>query len=374
MPKLVVLKDTIFKISPEQSDQLTSSQKVSIAKGQSLDIISAELKKGHFFVRLTSSISPVGNSGYFFAGHVQVDDITNLDVPSKLVRTSKEGSKWFAEIDFGEKFFVGKRVFYRDGGFYGLNNLDAIAGKYIPDDYKSKYGFWANFIYPTACAESFGGSFTCLNTYDRARFTFGFMQYAAHVPSGDFVKFFCELLKTPLGSGYFSDLEVDAQNNIFKITNEGLKPLANAQTTIPLLNYLNPSLADVEEIEVIQSAKFIHWAIHSQQHRDIQVDCAIKNFKDAMQTYAKWYPLDGLPDKVCLIVADIHHQGRAKKAVVKEALNTDGNHQSAFNNLIKIGENSYSERIKTLKNEIKKLESSGSLGRLFYSKQLSDFV
>ena len=40
-------------------------------------------------------------------------------------------------------------------------------------------------MHPTAIAE--GALFHTLNTYDRAQFTFSFLQFAAHVLDGDFV-------------------------------------------------------------------------------------------------------------------------------------------------------------------------------------------
>ena len=42
-------------------------------------------------------------------------------------------------------------------------------------------GDWAFYLQPTISAES-NGFFTCLNTYDRARFTFGHVQLGAHTP------------------------------------------------------------------------------------------------------------------------------------------------------------------------------------------------
>ncbi|MBK8564796.1 MAG: hypothetical protein IPN76_16030 [Saprospiraceae bacterium] len=88
-------------------------------------------------------------------------------------------------------------------GNLGLMHSKLIDGcVYKPEEYTEEHGFWAHFIYPTSICES-QGSFLCLNTYDRAKFTFTFMQYAAHVPNGDFVKYFRELLKLPLASEYF---------------------------------------------------------------------------------------------------------------------------------------------------------------------------
>ena len=72
------------------------------------------------------------------------------------------------------KFNIGSKTRY--DGNVGLFNTSVTAGIiYKPEDYTTEYGFWAYFIYPTAMAES-SGSFKCLNTYDRAQFTFSFMQ------------------------------------------------------------------------------------------------------------------------------------------------------------------------------------------------------
>lgn len=370
MALLKVIQSTVFKKLPKQSTDLPDDEKVSVNAGESFDLISAQLERGHYLVKLSNDISPIGAIGYFFAGHVQVEGLS-VDVPSKIVRTRKDGKKWFAQVDSGSEFFVGRGVSY--AGNLGLMNvMDDAAGQYNPGDHRSTYGFWADFIFPTAQCES-NGRFNCLNTYDRAFFTFGFLQYAAHVPNGDFVKFFCKLLETPLGKGYFSDLVVQ-DGNIVRETTRGQLVLTNNVTTEPLLKYLNPTLNDVEEQEVIQAAKFVHWVINSQEHRDIQVECGIAHFKKAMQKYAIWYPLDGVPDKVCLVIADIHHQGRAKVSAVKVALDTNGDYKTAYQNLLEIGQISYSERIKTLKKAIADLEKAGILGTKVYSKIQKDFI
>jgi len=65
---------------------------------------------------------------------------------------------------------------------------------------------FGDFIEPTARCE--GQSFITLNTYDRARFTFGFAQFAAHEPDGDFVTWFRDMLGQSEASDYFPDLAV----------------------------------------------------------------------------------------------------------------------------------------------------------------------
>jgi len=164
-----------------------------------------------------------------------------------------------------------------------------------------------------------GGFYHTLNTYDRARFTFSFMQFGAHVPEGDFVRYLRKLLKLPLAVEYFPDLTLE-NNRITRVTDHRPDPLESDQTTEGLLDYLNPSLREVEDTEVIQAAKFIHWVQHDPLHKDAQVETAISNRRDKMVQYARKYALDGKSDIVCLVVADIRHQGRAKDTSIIHAL------------------------------------------------------
>lgn len=369
MATLIVITDTVFKAFPIQSTELDSTQKANVPKGKSFDVLSIELKRGHYLVELPEEISPVGKFGYFFAGHIQLEN-TIISVPSKIVKIGKQGKNWVASVDGGSEFFVGKEVQYKEN--IGLNNINNdAAGQYQANNYRNQYGFWADFIVPTAKCES-NGYFNCLNTYDRAFFTWGFLQYAAHVPNGDFIKFMLQLLETPLAKGYFPELFVQ-DGQIFKETNNGNIQLTNKDSTKKLMAYLNPTIASVEEQEVIQSAKFIHWAIYSKQQQDIQVKCGIDHFKQAMKRYSSWYPLDGVPDKVCLVIADIHHQGRAQKRDVYKAMDTNGNYDKAFSNLLEIGEEEYSGRIKTLTKEIQNLIDDGILGKRIYDISTNNF-
>ncbi|KAF0249166.1 MAG: hypothetical protein FD167_1428, partial [bacterium] len=136
--------------------------------------------------------------------------------------------------------------------------------------------------------------------------------------------------------------------------------------------YLNPSLGEVEEIEVINSAKFIHWSKDSK-HIDIQVECGVNHIKDAMSDYSRRYDLDGRSDKVCLVVADIRHQGRGKSVEIINALNTSDDDQ-AYKNLLEIGEHAYQSRIETLKQTISTMAAQGKFGHKKYSSVQNDFI
>lgn len=284
----------------------------------------------------------------------------------KLVSFSLEqGSKYFGKID-GTRFYIGSRVPY-DGG-KGLMNIEGTAAqRYNRATFRDDFGFWADFIHPTAMAE--GALFHTLNTYDRARFTFSFLQFAAHVPNGDFVRYLRELLTLPLALEYFPDLQVQG-GRVCRLGDRGLTALESDASTDGLLDYLNPSLREIEDTEVIQAAKFIHWAQSDAEHRRLQIEIGVEEFREKMAQYAQRYSLDGASEVVCLLVADIRHQGRAKSEVIMTALQS----ANPVAKLLEIGASRYPQRIAVLRKEIKALTDDGTFGGLKYSEAAGDFV
>ena len=286
----------------------------------------------------------------------------------KIVKFSLEqGNKYFGEID-GDRFFIGKRVPYL--GNKGLMNITGTPEqKYNRADFHAVFGFWADFIHPTAMAE--GGFYHTLNTYDKAYFTFSFLQFAAHVPNGDFVRYFRALLKLQNAAEYFPDLVLH-NNRIARVTDTGLVILESDDSTKNLMKYLNPSVSSIEDTEVIQAARFIHWVQNDPEHRQTQIEIGITIFKEKMIEYARprQYRLDGVDDSICLVIADIRHQGRAKSPEILTALRSS----KPLENLLKIGETEYHERLVALKREIKVLTDEGTLGKRKYSTAENDFV
>jgi|SRR4029077_11554149 hypothetical protein len=164
-------------------------------------------------------------------------------MPAKFVEIFVANQRYSASIDHGPRFPIGHRVSYQ--GMIGLTNDGQGGGaRYEPPDYATE-GHWAPFILPTAVCES-AGYMTNINTYDSARFTFGFFQFAAHVPDGDFVRFFRRLLGLPSGKDYLPDLVVQ-NGRIFRETETGLKQLESAESTRGLMDYLNPSSSSVDD-------------------------------------------------------------------------------------------------------------------------------
>ena len=217
------------------------------------------------------------------------------------------------------------------------------------------------------------GSFKCLNTYDRAKFTFTFMQYAVHVPNGDFVIFLKKLLKLPNAASYFPKL-VLKNNNIFYQGNNGAQnQLEDNNSTQELMDYFNPTLTEVENQELICSARMVHWAANDPKHRALQVEVAVELFKENMKEYHKRFGLDKVPADVCLMICDIRHQGRSSNDRIANALNTNGDYAKAFANLCTIGNTNYQSRITTVRNTIKALKDRGLFNKK-YDAKTGEFV
>jgi hypothetical protein len=289
---------------------------------------------------------------------------------AKFIEIFQTNRKYTASVDHGPRFLVGSRVPFQ--GLVGITNDGAGSGvKYDPAAYAQE-GHWAPFILPTAVCES-SAFMTNVNTYDSARFTFGFFQFAAHVPDGDFVRFFRRLLGLPSGPDYFPDLVVQ-DGRIFRETQSDLKQLESAISTTGLMDYLNPSSSGVEDIEVINAAKLIDGANQFSEQRSLQADEAINTAKQIMRISGPRYALDGMIDTVCLVIMDIRHQGRAGSQTIINALHAGNTEQAKLNNLLKIGAMQYPERIKTLKSEIQKLAIAGTLGTKRYQLSTNSFV
>jgi hypothetical protein len=285
----------------------------------------------------------------------------------KQVNFALKDGGYFARVDGGPQFLVGRRVAFQ--GMKGLANVTGVASeRYDNAQFRDGDGdVWADFIYPTSVAE--GGFFHTLNTYDRAHFTFGFLQFAAHVPDGDFVRYFRALLELPAAADYFPDLALEG-GRIVRERNDGPVPIEDATSTAGLLDYLNPSTAEVEDTEVIQAAKFIHWVKNDPDHRKLQVDIGKQIFRQAMAGYDKSYGLDGRGIDTCLVVADIRHQGRGSSGEIRIALGS-ANPVAA---LLQIGAITFPERVKTVRRELDRLMQRPAFADRKYSRARGDFA
>jgi hypothetical protein len=289
---------------------------------------------------------------------------------SILFKIIRSGGNYSASADNGPAFFVGRRVPY-DGNI-GLYNVFAGSRApkidFDPANYSNEYGFWVHFLNPTAGCE--GRNFMTLNSYDRAAFTFGFGQFAAHVPNGDFVEYFRALLQKPEAQDYFPGLALIG-GRICKIDGTaGPTPLESDDSTKGLMRYLNPTLAAVEDEEVIAAAKLIHWTQNHRSARLEQVEQMISTYKSFMGQAQRRGLIDGRPAAQCCVIADILHHGRGGRitwTLVAEALASS----NPFNNLIAIGAPRWEERKRTLKRLIL---ADPQMQTLHWSNTARDFV
>jgi hypothetical protein len=261
----------------------------------------------------------------------------------------RDGRTFRARADGGVPFFIGFETSYKDKSsgqdFEGLYNVPAKELPKLLFDaaiVRPAFGFWADFIAPTARCE--GGNFLTLNTYDRAAFTWGFGQFGAHVPDGDFVVFFRDMLNRPEALNYFPNLRI-VDGRIVKREGETAVPMETAQSTRPLMTYLNPTASAVEDAEVIAAAKLIHWTTNHEAARDLQAHHMVGGFKRLLRQADTRLALDGRAADICCVICDILHQGRAKYKTMAQALASS----DPLDELLMLGSIAYPERVKTLK-------------------------
>jgi hypothetical protein len=229
------------------------------------------------------------------------------------------------------------------------------------------FGLWAHFIWPTIVAESNGCHLTT-NCWDRAAFTWGPYQLAAHTANDNLILLFRELVKLPLAKAYFPDLMLH-EGRLARLTDEGPKTLERV-VSVPVASwtenqlpdfmaYLNPSTTKVENAEAITSAKLLHWAAHDPAMRTETMRISIEIMKRKLRAWNKAYGLAGRAPELALWISDIHHNGRATKSEVRSALS-----QSSLDDQLEAlagldGGGSFANRCSTVQRHIDTLRKEG---------------
>ena len=236
------------------------------------------------------------------------------------------GYRWvFMDTDAGVRRYLGGEASLQ--GFRGLARLrgfnDENAPIYDFSDWVEAYGPWAALIEPTGEGESHN-SFSCLNSYDRAGFTFGFFQLAAHTPKDNLILLFRELLQLPRASFYFPDLTLN-DGEVFKRVEDDLRPLEGARDRTDgynrpgeqgaFMEYLNDDMKNVDAAERCAAAALIHWSVHDEAHRRAQVDVAVRLAKKKVARIAdrverNGVSLNGRTMPEVAMALDIVHNGR----------------------------------------------------------------
>lgn len=295
--------------------------------------------------------------------------------------------KWYATVNgaddsrFSYAFEIPRPNSKNKRGLTFEHEVNKYGLSYDPKEYVTKpgHGHWANIINPIAQCET-RGYFNAINTYDRAFFSFGFVQMTVEHANAQFIPTLRKLLAEPKAADYFPELtlrEVKGSPYIhLKVAENQYVQLETRTNAKKLQRYLNPTPAAVDQEEAERAARFAHWAANEQSHRDIQVLAVINNLKKSMSNdWASRYGLDGRPDTICVLVCDIHHQGRAKKNTVRAVFTKEGgDNERLFAALLNVGRKDTEDRRVKLKQEIEKMVAAGDLGKKRYNKASNDFV
>jgi hypothetical protein len=285
----------------------------------------------------------------------------------RTVEVIREGTRYYATTDGEPRFYLGTDVRY--GTRRGLMNTSNPPGpRYRPEDFEAAHGDWAWYLNPSITCES-RGHFSCLNTYDRAAFTFGHIQLGAHTPNDNFVAFFRQALQQPAAAEYFPDLTIVA-DRIHRISDGGSIPLESKTTTTALMEYFNASPDCVDDAEASRAARIVDWSIRHAAMRELQVAFTVREQRRKLADHARTLPLQGVSDKLCLVILDVLHQGRAKYPAIKAGLASN----DPFDALLNLGASTYHQRIATLRAGIRDLEALGKVGRKVFDAARGDFV
>ncbi|MCA3625934.1 MAG: hypothetical protein IOC49_01720 [Methylobacterium sp.] len=288
----------------------------------------------------------------------------------------KTFTRWTATPDDGSaSFLIGQTVSFNDGdgshrGLYQTRVLQEIPSLvYDRKASEAELGLWAHFIWPTVVAESVGGHHLLVNTYDRARFTFGFYQLAAHTPNDNLILLFRELLLLPKAQAYFPDLTL-RNGKVHRIENGAAKSLEVVTNVhrpngkfedqiVGFMTYLNPDTTSAGSSEAANAARLMHWLMNDKDAVAASVRIAVQILRKKVRNQAAVYKLQGKDPRLAIWVSDISHQGRGSSASIKAAL-AEPNVAAQLSALAAIGAADFPTRIASVKASIKTLTNEGA--------------
>jgi hypothetical protein len=249
--------------------------------------------------------------------------------------------------------------------------------RYKIADFVDEYGTVAGML-GAICEGESSGYFNRLNTYDRAAFTFGFFQLAAHTPDDNLILVFRKAVaENAAFQKLFPDLKLvdgvlhrDLGTHTVSLEKKYPRPGHPAEKNLKdFMNYLNSDGASVDNTELSASARLINLANSDNAFNRLQVNVAAEiTMRKLRNAYSVWYNLNGASDLICTAIADIHHQGRGTKTQVREALSSSNTVQGKVAALCRIGKADYASRCATLKDALDKAKTNGHLGISVFDK------
>jgi hypothetical protein len=276
-----------------------------------------------------------------------------------------KGTKYYVvNTVTGERSYAGKVHTY--GSRRGISRASNLL-KYNRFEFENEVGAWSHFLWPTVMAES-GGRYISINAWDRAHFTWGFYQLAAHTARDNLILLMRELVQLPLCQEYFPDLTLH-NSQVAQIVDGKPKTLEREvivpigkykETQIPdFMKYLNPNSRRVDEREVLSAAKFALWAINDPAMRQKTVEVSVDIMKRKLRYRAKMFGLFGKRLELAVWVSDMFHHGRGSRKQVRDALklNSFDKQLDALSKIDTTGK--HDARLKNVKIYVEKLMDEG---------------
>jgi hypothetical protein len=284
---------------------------------------------------------------------------------------------YFAKLPGVAEYYVARSTDYlsRRGLMQPMSKL--YGPRYTIPAFTGEYGTVAGMLGVISAGES-SGYFNRLNTYDRAAFTLGFFQLAAHTPNDNLILLFRRAASgNSTFQALFPDLKLvdgvlhrDLGTHTLSLEKQYPRPGHPTEMNLKdFMTYLNADGVSVDDTELSTSARLIHLANSDEAFNQLQVNVAAQiTMRKLRNIYSVWYSLDGVSDLICTAIADIHHQGRGTRIEVKNALSSASTVQGKVSALCKVGKADHPERCATLKQALAKAEADGHLGISVFDK------
>ncbi|MCC8361894.1 hypothetical protein LK996_02190 [Lysobacter sp. A6] len=297
--------------------------------------------------------------------------------PVLATRAQQVGGKtqWLATIDRGAEYLVGTAAKY--GTRKGLSKSTGTK-RYAPADHADRIGAEvADLLGIIALGES-NLTFDCINSYDRAAFTFGFFQLAAHTPNDNLILLFRKLVADHAGfRKQFPELAVK-DGRLWRTLPGGA--LFNLERPVPrfdgadehnlkdFMAWLNPDPAKVDDVELDRAARMVWLANNDDAFNAIQVDVARHiTMSKLREYYDRKLELDGVNGLVCAAICDILHQGRGTFRAMKPIVHGNASVADKCKALSRIGEADYPQRCKTLRLALQRAKD-GALAKSVFER------
>lgn len=287
--------------------------------------------------------------------------------PVPVFHQVQDDDSWNGSVGDGAPFFVGRPASFRGRRGLHQRDTDPAGPRFDPAAWLHRHGQAAALAAVVGHCES-DNRLCRLNTYDRAAFTFGFLQLAAHTPGDNLILLFRRAVALPSFRRLFPDLTL-RKGRLHQTTPRGCVDLELAapprsgsrepQLT-RFMRYLNPDARAIGTAELRAAAALTGWTRNQPAARMLQVSTSIRILLDRLRKqHDRWYDLHGKSDVLCAAIADIHHQGRASRKQVAAALRS----ADPLDGLLRLGSAVDSARCARLRQRIERDLAAGRLGR-----------